>query len=284
MKDWLIGAAKALAIWAALLAGNVAGAMVVTLPASAAGDGPLGAGQALLAVNALFALVLAPLAARLTGPYWRRAATLFLLLYLVETLLSTIESLFFGRFLHLPAGLLTSLAAMNAVKSACAALVAAALWRGAGEAAAIDGLKWKLPAIVLLYVLLYFGAVQLIAWRSAAVRAYYGEGLAIDMAPLVLLQIGRGAIWAGLAFLLARSLRGPAPARAALAGAAFAILMAGPLLYPNALMPWAVREVHLVEIGVSNFLFGLIAVSLLGWSGRPAMVEPTAEPAGQAGA
>ena len=267
MKQGLIAAAKMLAIWIALLAGTVAGSLLATLPAPAGGDGPLGAGQALLAVAALFALVLASLSARLNGPYWQRAAILFVLLYALETLLSLVESLFFGAFLHLPEGLLGGLAAVNAVKSALAALVAATLWRGEGEPAAIDGLAWKLPAIAFLYILLYFGAGQFIAWQSAAVRAYYGEGLAIDTGRLILLQIGRGAAWAGLAWLLARSLRGSAPVKAVLVGAAFAILMTAPLIFPNALMPWAVRQVHLVEIGVSNFLFGLLAVLLLSWSG-----------------
>jgi hypothetical protein len=81
--------------------------------------------------------------------------------------------------------------------------------------------------------------------------------------------VGRGALWAGLARLLARGLSGSTLTKAMLAGAAFAILMAGPLLYPNALMPWPVRQVHLVEIGVSNFLFGLLAVWLLSWRSAP---------------
>jgi hypothetical protein len=266
MKQGLIQAAKALALWAALLAGSMAGGMAATLPVAATGDGPLGIGQAFLLVNALFALVLAPIAARLTGPYLRRAAVLFLLLYLAETLLSTIESWFFGPFLHLPAGLLGGLAVINAIKSALAALVAAWLWRSEGEAPAIGGLAWKLPAIVFLYILLYFGAGELIAWQSASVRLYYGQGLAIDTGRLVLLQAGRGAIWAGLAWLLARTLGGSPLAKALLTGAAFAIVMTAPLLFPNALMPWAVRQVHLVEIGVSNFLFGLLAILLLSWS------------------
>jgi hypothetical protein len=263
MKQGAIWAAKALAIWAALLAGSIAGTLVMPLPVSAAGDGPLSVGQAFIAANALFALVLASLGGRLIGPFWTRAVTLFLLLYLVETLLSIVESMFFAAFLNLPAGLLGGLAAVNAVKSALAALAAAALWRGEGEAATIGGLPWKLPAIIALYILLYFGAGQFIAWQSAAVRAYYGQGLAIETGRLVLLQIGRGAVWAGLAWLLARGLRGTPPSRALLAGAAFAIFMTAPLLYPNGLMPWAVRQVHFVEIGVSNFVFGLLAVLLL---------------------
>jgi hypothetical protein len=267
VKSNLIWAAKAVAIWVALLAGSMIGNMATTLPVSAdSGSVPLPAGQAFLLVNALVALVLAALGARMTGPLWLRAISLFVLLYVTETLLSTIESFFFGAFLHLPETMLSAIAAANAVKSAVAAGVAAALWRGDGLApAALQGLYWKLPAIALLYVFFYFGAGTAIAWQSAAVRAYYGDGIAIDRFTLLLVQIGRGAIWAGLVWMLARGLNGSIASKGVLAGAAFAVIMAAPLLYPNAYMPWSVRQVHFVEIGVSNFLFGLLAILLLSW-------------------
>ena len=270
MKRMWIWTAKALAVWAALLAGNVAGGLVVTLPgpAAPAADGPLGAGPALLLANALFAVLLAALAERMAGPAWRRALTLFVILYTVETLLSTIEGFFFGAFLHMPAGLLGGVAAINAVKSAVACLAIFWLWRGRGpEVSAPGGLAWKLPLIVLLYVVFYFGAGILIAWQSEAVRTYYLNGAGIDNRAVALLQLGRGAIWAGLAWLVARSLGGSAIAKGLFAGLAFAIFMDAPLLFPNPFMPWTVREVHLVEIGVSNFLFGLLAVLLLSRSG-----------------
>lgn len=263
MKQGLVWTAKMVAVWLALLAGNIAGAMLVTLPGTPGGDGPLDLGQAFLLVHVLFAMVLASVAARLTGGFARRALILFALLYLVETLLSTAESLFFASFLHLPDGLLAGLAAINGIKAALAAAVAAWLWRVEGGPNVLRGLAWKLPALIPLYILLYFGAGQFIAWQSAAVRDYYGQGLAIDTGALLLFQVGRGAVWAGLAWLLARGLAGPPLVRALRTGAAFAVLMAGPLLYPNALMPWPVRQVHLLELVVSNFLFGLLAVLLL---------------------
>lgn len=270
MKKELVWAAKAAALWAALIVGNVAGGLLVTLPAPSAqaADGPLGPGQALLLVNALFALVLAALAQRMAGPAWQRAASLFAILYTAETLLSAIEGVFFGAYLHMPAGLQGAVAAINAIKSAAVILAVFWLWRGQGPAAtAPAGLAWKLPLIAPLYVVFYFGAGFLIAWQSEAVRAYYLNGAGIDNQAVALLQLGRGAIWAGLAWLLARSLSGSAAARGILAGIAFAVFMDAPLLYPNPFMPWAVRQVHLVEIGVSNFLFGLLAVWLLSWSG-----------------
>ena len=275
MKEILIWAAKALALWMALLAGAVLGSMTATLPGPAPAEGvPLGAGQALLLVSALVALIMAALAERMTGRFWQRAASLFVLLYVTETLLSVVESLFFGAFLHLPAGLLSGLAMVNAVKSAVAALVAAWLWRGDGQARAIGGLSWKLPAIILLYVILYFGAGQFIAWQSEAVRAYYGGndpgsfithlGNLIRTEPLLfLLQLARGLLWAAIAVPVIKMMKGEWW-EGGLAVALLFTMTSALLLLPNPLMPSAVRMAHLLETATSNFLFGwLVAIIFL---------------------
>jgi hypothetical protein len=262
---WL---AKAAAVWLALMAGTIVGGMLIPMPpTTGAADGPLTLGIAILLVNALFALLFAALASRMPGALWRRAGALFLLLFGTETLLSTIESVYFAEYLHLPDGLLAGVAGINAVKSASAALVAGLLWRPAGPPPPMPiGLVWKLPAIALAYVVFYFGAGELIAWQSAAVRTYYGDGLEIDRTSLALFQVGRGLIWAGLALVAACTLRGPTRAISVLIGAAFAIFMAAPLLYPNELMPWSVRSVHLLEISSSNLLFGALAMIILALS------------------
>ena len=113
-----------------------------------------------------------------------------------------------------------------------------------------------------LYVILYFVAGAVVAWSSAAVRAYYGDGLDIDVGKLALLQLGRGAVWTGLAALLAATVQGRSLTVAGLVGAVFAVLMAAPLLYPSAVIPWPVRQVHLVELALANFAFGALAVLL----------------------
>jgi hypothetical protein len=266
MKKAVIAMAKTAAVWAALLAGTVIGGLIVGLPAQPAGaaDEPLTSGQAFLLVDASAAIVLALLAAHMPGPARRRAAILFALLFALGTLLSDLEARYFGSHLNLPDGLLAGVAVMNALKAGLAAIVAAMLWRPDGRADPLPaGLWWRLPAIAVLYVPFYFGAGFLIAWQSATVRSFYGDGLAIDNVELALFQIGRGAIWAALAWLAAVSLAGSRPRRALLTGAAFAILMGLPLLYPNGFMPWPVRSVHLVEIGVSNLLFGIVAFYIL---------------------
>ncbi len=265
MREMATQAAKTVANWAVLVVGSMLGSSLFGLTAPvAAGDGPLSAGQAFLAVNALAALLLSALAARMTGPMWRRIALLFLLLFCLETLLSQIEAWFFGQWLGLPEGLLPALAGSDAVKALAASAAAAWLWRSGEPTGPLPtGLAWKLPVIVAGYILAYFAAGYFIAWQSEEVRAFYGDGVEIDTPRLLLLQAGRGALWAALALAAAWSLAGRPLHNALLTGAAFAVFMAAPLLYPNGFMPWSVRSVHLVEIAVSNFLFGLLAVLLL---------------------
>ncbi|MBU4138093.1 MAG: hypothetical protein KJ690_16945, partial [Alphaproteobacteria bacterium] len=95
---------KVLALWAALAAGTAVIGLIPFQPAPAgAVDGPLGPVAALLAVNALAALVLAGLAARLSVAGWRRPAILFAVLFSVETGLSLIEAAFFGDFVKISA-------------------------------------------------------------------------------------------------------------------------------------------------------------------------------------
>ena len=98
---------------------------------------------------------------------------------------------------------------------------------------------------------------------SLVIEREDGERQKLDLAHLAGLQIARGLVWGALAWLLARSLSGPDWKAALLVGLAFAGLMAPVLLFPNPAMPWPVRWVHMVEIGVSNFLFGLIAAFVL---------------------
>ena len=48
-----------------------------------------------------------------------------------------------------------------------------------------------------------------------------------------------------------------------LVGLAFSGFMIPDLLLPNPFMPWPVRVAHIVEVGVSNTVFGVIAAWLL---------------------
>ena len=256
-------------LWLALLVGTAAAGMLVQIvlhPAVpvAKPDGPFDVTQALLLTTAAYAAALSLYAARLRGGFISRATTLFGLFYVTGSLLSLIETLYFNRYIHLPMVVLAQTAPIGLVQALVAAPVAAALWRGVdAEAETISGLGWRIALIAPLYIVFYFGAGQFIAWQGAAVRAYYDQAAHIDLVQLAGLQVGRGLIWAGLAWLSVRRLTGPAWVRALITGVAFAILMVMPLLFPNPFMPWAVRKMHFVEIATSNLLFGILAAGLL---------------------
>ena len=154
--------------------------------------------------------------------------------------------------------------AAGLVRDALAGGAIALLWRGeSGTSLRLRGPLWKAPVIAAFYVVCYFTAGALIAWKSAAVRAFYAHVGQIDPGFLTGLQFCRGLIWCALAWLLARGLSGPAWRTALLVGLAFSGFMIPQLLLPNPAMPWPVRSVHMVEVGVSNFVFGAIAAWLL---------------------
>ena len=258
----------------ALLAGEIAGGMIAEAllhpPAMAmTHDGPLDLTQALLLMTAAYALALALYAARLRGGFISRTAALFAILYVTGSALSVIETVYFNSYVKLPTILLEQTALTSLIQAAIAAPVAAALWRGAtGDAGTINaetisGLGWRLALIIPLYIAFYFGAGQFVAWQGAALRAYYDQAQHIDRAQLALLQVVRGAIWAGLTWMSVRQLTGRPLARALTIGVVFAVIMVMPLVIPNPYMPWDVRKMHFLEIASSNFLFGILAAGLL---------------------
>lgn len=270
MKNAMIFAAKTVAVFVALIIGQMVSGMVIlaaihgAIPAMAT-DGPFTAAQAMPVIAAANAIILALLAANMRWSTWGKAAAVFVIFYILETGLSQIEAWYFNSYMHVSPALLTGMALGNLVKAALAAVVCALLWpsRIGEPAESLGGLVWKMPVIIPLYIVFYFGAGALIAWQGAAVRAYYQQGFHIDTGQLALLQVLRGAIWAGVALLIVKSLKGGVMFRALMTGLAFAVLMALVLLLPNSFMPWDVRKMHLMEIFSSNLLFGILAALIL---------------------
>lgn len=269
MKQKAILVVKFATVWLAVIIGQMAGGMIGQMVSHAEvpvfkPDGPFGFMAALIIVAGLHAAVMAALAAHMRWGFWAKAASLFILFYALDSALSQIEAIYFNSYLHLSDALLLTMAIGNAIKAALVAIVCTALWREQTiPAERLSGVVWKLPLIIPLYIACYFGAGFLIAWRSPELRAYYAQGFHIDNAQLALLQVGRGLIWALLTLLSVASLTGSKAFRAALTGVAFAVLMAVTLLFPNSFMPWSVRHMHLIELLVSNLLFGVVASLIL---------------------
>lgn len=270
----LLLALKTVGLWVAALAGCVAGGMVfpVDLPPAMA-DGPLTSGQAMLVVNALVAVSLAAVAATARMRGWRLFVLLFAAYFLISSAMMQIETLWFNDSLKLPLKAVGQITASCAVAAVVTALAGALLfWPAASEPQPVPAtLTRRIAMMAVIYVVLYYSAGFFIAWQSAAVRAYYSNGVNIPFVPTVLFQILRGTLWAIIALGIVTRLKGSLLRRALVMGFLFSIMTAAQLLYPTPFFPWAVRSAHLVEVGISEFVYGIVVtlVLLAGASKRP---------------
>jgi hypothetical protein len=131
--------------------------------------------------------------------------------------------------------------------------------------------------IVIAYLVIYFTFGYFIAWKSPAVRAYYGgtdpgsllaqiKSVLRDTPLLLPLQAVRAILWTAIAVPVIRMMKGRWWEAGLAVALLFAVVMNSQLLLPNPLMPQEVRMVHLVETATSNFLFGWFVVWVLrGW-------------------
>lgn len=240
---------------------------------------------ALLAVSFVNTAVLSYLILRSQWAGWKLILTISFIFFGVTTIMPQIETAFFVT--RLPPGMLPRLflsgAIIAALFSPLAVLILGKRRSGPKESNKHSRLdipvgEWivKLLLIVIVYVVIYFTFGYFIAWKNAAVRAYYGgndpgsllaqmKSVMRDTPLLLPLQAVRAILWAAIAVPVIRMMKGEWWE----AGLAVALLFAVPssqLLLPNPLMPDEVRMVHLLETATSNFLFGwLIAMILLGW-------------------
>jgi hypothetical protein len=136
-------------------------------------------------------------------------------------------------------------------------------------------LIFKLGAIAVVYVIIYWLAGYYIAWQNPELRAFYGSPgeivpfwkhtiTTISTSPdLVILQLVRGLLFASIAIIIIRSLNVNPWITALLAGLLLAVPHLGHIL-ENPIIPAAsVRFSHMIETATSTFLFGVIMVWLL---------------------
>lgn len=268
---WLL---KTAALWIAAVIGCVAAGMLVKidLPPPLA-DGPLTPGQALLVVNGLIAVALSGVAATARVRGWKLAVLLFIAYFVIGSAMMQIETLWFNDSLKLPLKVIGEIMTMSAIAAAITAIAGALLFR-VTPAAALPvpaTLTRRIAIMALLYVVIYYTAGATIAWQSAAVRAYYANGIHIQFVPTVLFQIFRGTLWAIIALFIVTRLQGSLARRALVMGVLFSVMTAGQLLYPTSFFPWAVRAAHLAEVGSSEFVYGVVVtlILLVGAAKRP---------------
>lgn len=263
------GIAAWLAKWAVLTLSLVFSAAIFSSVVGYSGkpapsDGPLTINQALWVVNGVVAAVLGLLAAQTRLSRLRLGLFLFLVLFGAEAAM-LVEAFYYIDPAKLPQADLVKLAMQQAMTAAVVATTAAALFRGEtlGLEPAPDRLVVRLATLTVVYVVLYYAAGYFIAWQSADVRAFYGSSIRIEPVSQLALQLGRGLLWALLSLYAVRQLRGPIWLRAVILAVMFVVMTDIQLLYPSATMPWVVRRVHMIEMGVSEAAYGLLAAVIL---------------------
>jgi hypothetical protein len=259
-----------------------ASAVSVAIPPTPAEPGPVseGAGLAIVVVANTLLIAALILASRWGG--WKLALLLAASYYGLVTFIMQIETWYFLSGLTVGPGLLPRLFVMGLPPAFV--FIPIAVWvLGKGRAQPDLGPNpalvmparqwaWKLAAIALVYVALYWSAGYFIAWQNPELRAFYGQAgaplsfwaMLTDDPWLIPFQVLRSLLWTLFALPLIRGSKLNAGLTALLVGLALSVPQNIGHILPNPLIPIAsVRLSHLIETASSTFVFGLVIVWLL---------------------
>lgn len=248
-----------------MIAGSVilAGLAPPAPVATVVDTGPLSGLQAMLAINLAVSVVLCLFAARARVTGWHLAALVFVALFGLQNFMMILDGMWFNNTLKLTLLQYAGWGLQSAVIAAAAGLAALLMFRTQqpAEQRFPKRVAWRLSVLTLVYVILYFGAGTW-AWQHPVLQTYYAH-MQISFGPTVAFQFVRGLLWAFMALFLVTGLRGSLASRALVMATLFGVVTAIQLLYPNPIMPWDVRQVHLVEVGVSEMIYGILATVIL---------------------
>jgi len=258
----------------------VSGALLSTAAPQPAPEEAASALLALFVVSIISAAVWSYVLLRSRWAGWKLIVSMIVVFYGVNTLMPQIETAYFVT--RLPPGMLPRLFIAGAIM-AVIFVPLAVLILGKRRSQTNEPrsrvkippvtLMAKLSLIVIAYVIIYFTFGYFVAWRSPAVREFYGGGeltgfisqittVLRDEPLLFLLQAVRALLWTACAVPVIRMMKGEWWEAGLDVALLFAVTSAQ-LLLPNPLMPPEVRMAHLLETVTSNFLFGWLVVWIL---------------------
>jgi len=245
---------------------------------------PATSGLLIIALADLLVIAALILTSRWGG--WKSAVSLALAYYGAVALLTQIETWYFLSSITVSPQLLPRLFLMGIPTAFL--FIPLAVWAlGKGRAAAdtvpnpalvmpVQQWIWKLAAIAVVYLVLYWGAGYFIAWQNPELRAFYGQpGEALPFFThtantlrrdpgLFPWQILRALLWVLCALPVIRGSRVNPWWTALLVGLLFSVPQNIGHILPNPLIPIAsVRLSHMIETASSTFVFGLVVVWLL---------------------
>lgn len=256
---------------------------------------PESGGRALLAMFAcgvIDTVILGALAARTRLRGLARWAALSWAFYGTKTLTSQIEALWFMP--NVSGDMAPALFAMTLPLGLIFPLAVAAAWGGRGP---VEGPAWRAPPVsaarsvldvallsIIVYPALFWSAGYFVAFRSAALRDFYGGTLGdsfashmwgvLTQSPAVLaFEAFRGALWISFVLPLLRSSAGRWTGDALRVALLFAFVQNDVHLIPNPLMSPEIRLYHFLETASSNFVWGLVLTWVLVGRHRPVLAE-----------
>lgn len=215
---------------------------------------------------------------RANGGGWQLAGRLALLIFGVKTAVVVVETIYLPDVL--PLAWVPGLLLNGAVTAGLQALAAVWLTGRGQDTAVAPASPWFPWATLSWRRWLLTGVLWMVLFVAAGLLVFQPAARALDRAaadaylaaftpenPLLILafQVGRGLLWALLAWPLLGSLRGGAGQRGLVLGLLFAGLMASAQLQAIDYLPAAIWPAHLVEVAVENMLFGLVVA----WGLRP---------------
>ncbi len=245
---------------------------------------PATSGLLIIALADLLVIAALILTSRWGG--WKLAVSLALTYYGAVTFLMQIETWYFLSSISVGPQLLPRLFLMG-IPTAFLFIPLAVWVLGKGRAIAetlpnpalvmpIQQWIWKLAAIAVVYLVLYWGAGYFIAWQNPELRAFYGQpGEALPFFthtantlrhdPMLFpLQILRALLWVLCALPVIRGSRVNPWWTALLVGLLFSVPQNLGHILTNPLLPVAsVRLSHMIETASSTFIFGTLVVWLL---------------------
>ena len=205
----------------------------------------------------ILVLALAAWASPMRG--WRLFLALFALSWLIGSFNLVIEAVAFAVMTPQQALLgAAASAALFALMSLLVTVGATALKRNDAGIVPARFTALRLAGVIVAYLVLYITAGVLIL---PYVRKFYPDSSLPTLDLVITLQVFRALVFAAGSALL---LRGGVRYAPWILGLAFSVLGGiAPLLPDNPFMPLGMRMPHMLEVGVSNFLFGFVTAILL---------------------
>lgn len=246
------------------------------------------AGLAILVVAVSNSLAIAIPIRRSRWHGWKLAGAIALVFYGVYTFLSQIETLAYpAAAAQMPPGMVTALFISGLALAIPVSLLAVPLMGKAKKSSEADAPNlrlnmpikewvWKFATLTILYPIIYYVIGYYVTWRNPEVQAFYGGTdpgnffaqmwNVIRTTPGVfLLQPLRALLWTAITLPIIRMLKGGTLETSLTLGFLFASLMGFQILFPNPYMPATVMRLHMIEVSLQNFCFGVVMGVVMLW-------------------